>query len=251
MEVNKYCSSATILSYLITLILSSSILGTINGFSIPSTNTPKPYAVNLKFSIKPERRDDFLELIKRNQRKTLDLEPASLQYVVGEDVSTSNTFYIHEQFIGEEGFEAHRKMAHASDWATFKNTKPFIEGGEPKTDFYFGEHDIFDQIPLRAAYCVHVELFVKPEFRNEFINVIRNNQKGSTETEPLCMQYVFGESTTEANKFVFHEEYKGDDDGKEGFIAHTTTSHFQKWEEFVGKDPFTRPPIVDFFKSIC
>merc|ERR1719512_60378 len=74
----------------------------------PELKQTKTYAVNLKFSIKPERREDFFTLIRDNQKKTLDLEPAALQYVVGEDVDTPNTFYIHEEFIGSEGFDAHR-----------------------------------------------------------------------------------------------------------------------------------------------
>merc|ERR1712012_131865 len=71
--------------------------------SSPKTKA-KMYAVNLKFSVKPERRQDFISLIQDNQKKTLNLEPAALQYVVGEDVDSPNTFYLHEEFIGAEGF---------------------------------------------------------------------------------------------------------------------------------------------------
>ena len=223
----------------------------INGFAVSmSSATTKPYAVNLKFTIKPERRDDFISLVKGCQKKTLDLEPASLQYVVGEDVEAPNTFYMHEQFIGAEGFDAHRDMPHAADWSTFKNSEPFIQGGEPAPEFYFGDHEL-EKAPIRSAYCVHVELCVKSEIRDEFLEVIRNNQKGSNENEPLCLQYVYGESTVEPNKILFHEEYKGAEGGKEGFDAHAAAPHFKKWEEFVEKDPFTKAPVVNFFKSLC
>ncbi|GFH53253.1 hypothetical protein CTEN210_09729 [Chaetoceros tenuissimus] len=215
-----------------------------------STNNKKPYAVNLKFSVKPSRREDFLSLIKDNQRKTLELEPASLQYTVGEDLSKPNTFYIHEQFIGEEGFDAHRAMDHAGDWAAFKSSDPFEEGGEPVLDFYYGDHEIEEVPASREAFGLHVELCIKPDVREEFLECIRNNQKGSIETEPLCLQYVYGESTSEENKFVFHEEYTGKDGGKEGFEAHKLTKHFAAWEEFAAKDPFTKPPVVDFFRTI-
>lgn len=214
------------------------------------------YAVNLQFSVKPERRQDFLSLIRDNQKKTLDLEPASLQYVVGEDIDSPNTFYLHEEFIGVDGFDAHRDMPHAGDWAKFKNSDPFTDGGEPTLDFFFDYSDNGDsdkppqKIPIRPAFGVHVELCIKPEVREEFLKVIQNNQKGSNEEEPLCLQYVFGESTSEKNKFVFHEEYNGEDGGKEGFDAHTKTKHFAKWEEFVEKDPFTKPPVVNFFRTI-
>ena len=81
--------------------------------------------------------------------------------------------------------------------------------------------------------------------------MIRNNQKGSNENEPLCLQYVYGESTVEPNKFLFHEEYEGAEGGKEGFDAHAAAPHFKKWEEFVEKDPFTKAPVVNCFKSLC
>ena len=215
-----------------------------------SSISSKPYAVNLRLSVKTERRDEFLSLIKDNQRKTLELEPASLQYVVGEDTQNPNTFYLHEQFVGAEGFDAHRNMPHASDWASFKQSDPFIEGGEPVLDFYFGDHKP-EKATIRSAYCVHVELCVKSEFRGEFLEVIRNNQRGSNEDEQLCLQYVFGESTTEPNKFIFHEEYNGGENGKEGFDAHTNSPHFQIWEEFVNRSPFSKEPVVNFFHSLC
>lgn len=217
-----------------------------------------PYGVNLKFSIKPSFRENFLSLIKENQRKTLELEPLSLQYTVGEDTENPNTFYIHEQFVGAKGLDAHRDMEHAADWAAFKKQEPFTEGGEPTLEFYYCEYqneiskdeDII-KVPMdRSCYGVHVELFPKPELREEFLEVIKNNQKGSMETEPLCLQYVFGESTSEDNKFVFHEEYAGKDGGLEGFLEHQKSSHFAAWEEFASKDPFTKPPVVAFFRTI-
>ena len=80
--------------------------------------------------------------------------------------------------------------------------------------------------------------------------MIENNSNGSNNDEPLCLQYVYGESTTEPNKFIFHEEYKGKHDGKEGFDAHASAPHFKVWEEFAEKGPFTKDPVVHFFKSL-
>jgi quinol monooxygenase YgiN len=225
--------------------------------SSPMIST-KPYAVNAKFTIKPERRKDFLSLIKDNQEKTLELEPAALQYVVGEDVDSPNTFHIHEEFMDSEGFDAHRAMPHAGDWAAFKNSDPFCEGGEVILDFYhaYGDDDekedssiVIEKVPIRPAFCVHVELCIKPEIREEFLEVIKNNQKGSN-NEELCLQYMFGESTSEENKFVFHEEYTGKDDGRDRLEAHTKAPHFEVWEKFVEKDPFTKTPVVNFFKTL-
>jgi quinol monooxygenase YgiN len=228
---------------------------TSSSLSRPTTQENGVYALNLKFTLKSERREEFLSLVKDNQKKTLDLEPAALQYVVGEDVDSPNTFYLHEEFIGSAGFDAHREMPHAATWAAFKDSNPFIEGGEPELDLYYEFKSKYDldtpnQIPIRSAFCVHVELCIKPEIREEFLKVIENNQKGSTEDEPLCLQYAYGESASTANTFIFHEQYKGEDGGKEGFDAHTKAPHFGAWEEFVEKDPFTKPPVVNFFKTL-
>ena len=222
------------------------------------------YAVNLKLTIKDSRRNDFLTLIQQNQQKTLSLEPAALQYVVGEDIKNKNTFYLHEEFIGEDGFDQHRTMPHNADWAAFKDSNPFTEDGNPTLDFYYvdskyddvqKEKEELSKVPIQPAYCVHVELYIKPELRDQFIDVIHNNQRGSydKQLEPLCLQYSFGESTATECKFVFHEQYTDTNGGNDddGFVAHTKSPHFKVWEDFVEEyDPFTRPPVVDFFKTI-
>lgn len=209
----------------------------------------RPFAVNLRFTVLPERRADFLNLVKVNQRLTLDTEPEALQYVVGEDTSSPNTFYLHEQFTSYEGFLAHRDMPHAADWARFKESQPFAEGGSPKLDSYFGTHAP-EVIPVRDAFCLNVELCIKPEVREEFLECIANNARGSNEDEPLCLQYIYGESKDEPNTFYFHEQYTGVNGGKEGFDAHTATPHFAAWEKFASTDPFTKPPVVSLFRTL-
>lgn len=231
------------------ILLMASMLASVNGFSM--SMTARPFAVNLKLSVKPDRRDDFLILIRENQKATLATEPAALQYVVGEDTTNKNTFYVHEAFTSEQGFLDHRDTPHAADWAAFCDTQPspFTDGGEPAFECYVGTHDPV-KVPVRPAFCLHVELCIKPEIRDEFLKVIENNANGSNNDEPLCLQYVYGENTDVPNTFVFHEEYKGADDGKEGFEAHQGAPHFAAWEEFAGTDPFTKPPVVNFFKTL-
>merc|ERR1712071_642836 len=155
----------------------------------------------------------------------------------------------HEQYLGKEGFEAHTKTPHFLEWQTFTESNPFVEGGEPVVDFFFGTHEP-KKIPHREAYCLNVELCIEPSFRGEFMKVIENNSKGSNNDEPLCLQYDYGESPTVSNTFYFHEQYTGSDDGKEGFDAHSKSPHFQVWEEFASKEPFSKPPVVSFYKPL-
>ena len=96
------------------------------------------------------------------------------------------------------------------------------------------------------AYCLNVNLYIKPERRTEFLEVIKQNAKGSRTLEPKCKLYVWGESTTTANLFHFQEIY----DDIDGFKAHTSSPHFAKWSSFASTNPFTKEPEVFFFEEI-
>ena len=97
-----------------------------------------------------------------------------------------------------------------------------------------------------AKFCLNVQLCIKPERRDEFIECIRNNQKGTLSTEPLALEYTWGEDTSEPNTFHFYEKYEG----KAGFEAHQATPHFAKWEDFAASGPFTSPPVVKFYEEM-
>ena len=226
------------------LSMCSLCISVISGFSAKV----KPYCLNLRCSIKPDRREEFISKLKEQQQKTLE-ESESLQYVIGEETESTNTFYIHEQYLGREGYDAHCNMPHVAEWERYKQSNAFIEGGEPIVQCFYGEQEPV-KTPVRSAYCVAVELYIKPDVIEEFTQVIEGNSRGSNNDEPLCLQYVYGKSTTDSNLFIFHEEYTGGNDGKDGFDAHASTPHFKVWEEFAAKEPFTKDPVVHFFKSL-
>ena len=98
----------------------------------------------------------------------------------------------------------------------------------------------------KGRYCLNVTLYPNPARREEFVDCIRNNQNNSVQ-EPKCVQYTWGESTTESNVFHFHEEYED----KDGFEFHTKTPHFALWDKFASSDnAFTKPPEVLFFEEL-
>jgi quinol monooxygenase YgiN len=209
---------------------------------------PSPYCVNLQCIVKQSCRDEFLSLVRNNQRLTLE-EPEALQYTVGEDIDISNVFYIHEQFRSPEGFAYHKTTPHNAEWQLFRKEKNPFESA-PVVHFYHGTHAP-ERVPVRDAFCLNVQLSMRPEVREEFLKVIENNARGSNQDEPLCLQYIYGEDTDTPNVFHFHEQFTGKDGGKEGFDAHAATDHFAKWEHFlVSQDPFSKPPIVQFFRTI-
>lgn len=96
-------------------------------------------------------------------------------------------------------------------------------------------------------FCLNVNVFVKPERREDFLKAIAINSAGTLSNEPLNISYIWGESTTEKNTFHFQEQFKGE----EGFIAHTNSPHFAIWKEFADAEdsPFWKPPVVFFFET--
>jgi len=202
------------------------------------------YALNVRISVKPEYRGEFLKCILANQRGTLTTEPLAVKYMFGEDENRPNTFHFHEQYKGREGFEAHTQTPHFAAWETFVAKDPFEE---PPAVVFFEERDIPSPSKQNPAskYCLNVQMGIKPDKRDEFLECISNNQKGTLSSEPLAVEYVFGEDEGKANVFHFHEQY----DGRDGFEAHTRQPHFQAWERFVEIDPFTEAPEVVFFKE--
>ena len=211
-----------------------------------SASPQRPFAMNIKFSVKPDRRLEFLDVIQNNQKRTLEEEQNVLQFCLGEDIDQPNIFYLHEEYQCQDD---HRSVHCQSDYYErcikfFDTEDPFTESTIVEEFFLMHEPPI-SKIPNRPdIFCLNVELCIKPEMRDEFLDVIANNKRGSDVDEPLCLQYSYGESLTKSNCFYFHEQYKGSDQGLEGFKAHCRAPHFQVWEEFTKKDPFVKPPVV-------
>ena len=98
------------------------------------TTLPTPiFRLNVVLSIKPERRDEFLDCIVQTQNETL-VEAANVSYSFGEDAKTPNTFHFTESYIGKTGYEAHQKTSHFANWETFAASDPF--SAEPIIHFY-------------------------------------------------------------------------------------------------------------------
>jgi len=210
----------------------------------------RPFCVNVRFAIRPEERENWKAAMKADQDGCLNDEEKGLQFIVGEDENEPNSFILHEEYLGEEGFKAHLQTPHFLKWQAFTETKPFVEGREPVVDLFYGQHEPEKKQPPVNAYGLNVDVCIKPEARTEFIPVITNNKNGATNDEKLCENFFWGESTTTENSFHFHEQYVGEDHGKEGFEAHTKSPHFARWSEFAAGDVFTQAPKIYFFKTV-
>jgi len=228
------------------------LLTTTNGLSAVS----RPFALNVKMSILPEKREAWLKQILDDQSCTRNNEEGNLQFSLSEDTETPNVFYLHEQFVDESAFQAHAASPHFARYDDFcKTEKPYTLEGEPTICFFSpmeegGDWVKRERVVPQTAFCVTVNLYPKSEVRENFLNVIANNKKGTDTTEPLALQYTFGESNSEPNTFHFHEQYSGEGDGKQGFEAHASSPHFADWEKFVDTDPFLKSPEVYFSKIV-
>jgi len=221
------------------LIIHAVILPTAVAFTAPSPPLPspetKPFGINAAFHVQPTRRDEFLNVLKNTI-----LEPA-MQLVVGQDVDDPNKFYLHEEFRSRTD-NPNVKTTYLDGIVTFLETEAFKSF--PISNEFDLQHEghVEKATNAKGALCLNVELCVKPEVREEFLDVIRNNKAGS-DAEPLCMQYSWGEDIYDPNKFHFHEQYVNED----GLLAHFQGDHFKVWEEFASGEPFTRPPRVEKF----
>jgi len=236
-----HCTSSLVALHMVWKMIFFTMNLVLSSEALSSVSMQQRFAVNVQLDVHPDVRSQFLSFARHIQAETLLKEAGALQFVVGEDVDTPNTFYFHQQYENQKAYKAHCDKHNLEAWREFSIS-------EPKTNFFLVQNTP-DKVPPRAAFCLKVDLFVKPERLDEFLEVINRNKKGSDELEPLCLQYVFGEDLDAPNTFHFHEEYCGSDEGKEGFEAHKSSAHFAAWEVFAQSSPFTRPPVVSFFKS--
>ncbi len=215
--------------------------------SVVSCTPLAAFALNAKLVLKPERREDFIKVIKYDQQQTLEIEPGALQFVIGEDETTPNVFYLHEEYKSHEDFQYHESTDHFAKWVSFVKEDPFAEA--PVVEFYTlcGPATTKEQIPVRKSYCLNIKLQLNPKRREEFLKAISANQGSSLKNEWKCLSFQFGESTDTPNVFHLYEEYVD----KEGFNEHKGTAHYEAYKKFSWSDnAFLVPPTGHKYSSI-
>jgi len=237
---------------------SESVMNKSTQKAIEKIGDGKPFALNAKLSVIPELREVWMKEIQAFQKSTRNDEERSLEFSVSEDVGKPNTFYLHQQYADKAAFRAHLESPHSKRYEAFLvSDKPFSKGGDPITYFFSPLEEGSDWAiknkrskPSKTGYCVTVNLYPKKAKRGEFLEVIKANKQGTDTTEKLALQYTFGESALKPGVFHFHEEYKGKEEGKQGFDAHANSPHFAGWVKFTETDPFEKPPEVYFSKIL-
>ncbi|MEN2998735.1 MAG: antibiotic biosynthesis monooxygenase [Brevinematia bacterium] len=80
-----------------------------------------------------------------------------------------------------------------------------------------------------------VNVWVKPEYRDAFIEATIENHKNSIQ-EPGNLRFDFLQSKDDPNYFILYEVY----DSEESAKLHKETPHYKKWRETV--EPFMAKP---------
>ena len=78
-------------------------------------------------------------------------------------------------------------------------------------------------------YIVSVQVHVKPEFVEQFIQATRANQEGTRRTEPGNVRWDFSQAEEDPTRFLLYEVYLT----KEDFPKHQQTEHFLTWRSTV------------------
>lgn len=92
-------------------------------------------------------------------------------------------------------------------------------------------------------FCVNLKCKVKGSRRNDFMEVIKNNQIQTLKDEPDALQFIVGEDAEKANAFYIHKQFKS----AEAFAFHRNTPHGANWQKFKASDPFEEDPIANFY----
>lgn len=77
--------------------------------------------------------------------------------------------------------------------------------------------------------AIWVTVHVKRERREEFLDIIAEDSRGSREDEPGCYRFDVLQDREHEDVFHFYEVYADDD----AAAIHRTMPHFQPWAEFV------------------
>jgi autoinducer 2-degrading protein len=76
-------------------------------------------------------------------------------------------------------------------------------------------------------YIVIVPIQVKKGFKEQFVEEIIADAKGSITNEPGCLRFDVVQDTDDANRIWLYEVYRDE----AAFEAHTQTPHYIRWRD--------------------
>lgn len=95
----------------------------------------KRYMLNVKLSINPAMREQFLASVRNNAAGTAK-EPGCRSYSWGESTRESNVFHFQEVFDSAAAFDAHAAAPHFKEWERTFASLPGAFIAPPVLDFF-------------------------------------------------------------------------------------------------------------------
>ncbi len=95
-------------------------------------------------------------------------------------------------------------------------------------------------------HAIFVTLKVKPDRRQQFLEVVEDDAVSSVRDEPGCVDFQVLQDQTDPDTYYFYEVYRDE----EAFKAHGQTPHFARWNAAsleVLQKPTTRLPLTRVF----
>lgn len=202
------------------------------------------FALNAKVTLKPGCKAGFLSVIRKDQAQTLAVEPGSVHFVVGEDTSDPNVLYLHEQYNSYADYKLHNETPHFAEFAAFiRKADPFVE--DPVVHEYDLDTNNADKKNLESGFCIHTETFAKPEYREDFLELMRSYQ-AKIQADGKCLQFDWGVSTKDPNAIYAHEKYADIN----AYDAHRASKAFQAFRDFEETEPYSKPQALSYFNTI-
>jgi quinol monooxygenase YgiN len=94
-------------------------------------------------------------------------------------------------------------------------------------------------------FILMAEVHVKPEMRDRFLAIIRENATHTEQDEPGCLRFDVVQDTEDENRFVYYEVYTE----QAALAAHRETPHFKKYFE-ESAQLFDRETVRHFGRNV-
>ncbi len=94
-------------------------------------------------------------------------------------------------------------------------------------------------------YALVVTIQIQPEHREEFIEAMLDDARGSVHNEPGCLRFDVLQDQNNPNQIYLYEVYRD----QAAFEAHLRAPHLIRWRETV-KDWYAAPTVVHRATSV-
>jgi len=97
-----------------------------------------------------------------------------------------------------------------------------------------------------TMFAIWVSVQVKPERREDFLQAIEEDARGSREDEPGCLRFDVLQDGTDPHHYYFYEVYRDE----AALEAHRAAPHYQVWAAAVASGVLAEPAVITRTASV-